>query len=532
VPQVIAVGQATETDTAQTITPSLAKVIAVNQATETDTAQAIGRLKTAAVGQATETDTAQALTGYLGPKVWLNSTATLTGATAMTVTAWSLDGTSVTFSDPQDAQTGSLWLGVENVQAGGGEANTGWIAVTVTASGLFATVNQASETDTAQAIALELRRLVTQATETDTAQPITVNPQRRLVSPASETDTAQPITSATRRLIGQATETDAAQPITLETRRLVGQATETDTAQPISAPGNINVPLNQASETDAAQPITVDPQHRLVGLVTETDVAQPFTVLKTRAIGQATETDTAQAMTGYLGPKAWLNTVANGPTLTGATQMTVTAWSLDGTSVTFSDPVGAPIGSNIWFGIENVQAGGGEANTGWIQVTVTASGFQVTVNQASETDIAQAITLELRRLVTQTTETDTAQPFTVLKTRSVGQATETDTAQPIIRPAGQVIPVGQAIETDTAQPITWEVRRLVGLASETDFALPITVVGGVADVEQGGGSGGHGAVILPPRPYEDAVPEPPPGVSMDEMLAALVVIDLDQNGYD
>ena len=156
----------------------------------------------------------------------------------------------------------------------------------------------------------------------------------------------------------------------------------------------------------------------------------------------------------------------------------------------------------------------------------------VAVGQATEADTAQPVTLETRRLVGQATETDIAQPFTVLKTRSIGQATETDTAQPIIQPVGQVIPVGQAIETDTAQPITWEVRRLVGLASETDFALPITVVGGVADVEQGGGSGGHGAVILPPRPYEDAVPEPPPGVSMDEMLAALVVIDLDQNGYD
>ena len=433
--------------------------------------------------------------------------------------------------------------------------------------------------------------------------------------------------------------------------------------------------VNQASETDTAQPITINPIHRLVN--------------------QASETDTAQPITAVLGPRVWLNTAANGATLTGATQMTVTAWSLDGTSVTFSDPVGAPIGSGLWLGVENGNRG--EANTGWIQVEVTASGFQVTVNQASETDTAQPITPELRRLVTQASETDTAQPigtaksrtavqtsetdtsqpigsaktkaiglssetdtaqpvgtaksvtigqaseidtaqpiayskskvigqasetdtaqpitydfrrllaqatetdtaftitppgtisvtvnqasetdtaqpitvdpqhrlvspasetdtaqpitpvevlvrsvgqatetdtappFTVLKTRAIGQSTETDTARPIPPPGAINVPVGQAIETDTAQPITWEIRRLVGLADEIDDARPITVIGGTVAVEQGGGSGGHGAVILPPRPYVEDVPEPPPGVSTEEILAVLAVIDMDQHDYD
>jgi len=69
----------------------------------------------------------------LAPKVWLNSTATLSGATQMTVTAWNTAGTSITFTDPSGAPTGSLQLGVEARNQGGGEANTGWIAVTVSA---------------------------------------------------------------------------------------------------------------------------------------------------------------------------------------------------------------------------------------------------------------------------------------------------------------------------------------------------------------------------------------------------------------
>jgi len=69
------------------------------------------------------------------PFVWLNSSPLLSGATKMTVTDFNQAGTSVTFTDPSGAPTGSLYLGVENRNAGGGESNTGWIAVTVTATG-------------------------------------------------------------------------------------------------------------------------------------------------------------------------------------------------------------------------------------------------------------------------------------------------------------------------------------------------------------------------------------------------------------
>jgi hypothetical protein len=75
-------------------------------------------------------------TAVLVPKVWLNSTATLSGATEMTVTAFNAAGTSITFTDPSGPPTGSLWLGVESRNKGGGELNTGWIAVTVNATGI------------------------------------------------------------------------------------------------------------------------------------------------------------------------------------------------------------------------------------------------------------------------------------------------------------------------------------------------------------------------------------------------------------
>ena len=54
----------------------------------------------------------------LFPRVYLNTTQTLAGATRMVVTAANGGGTSITFDDPIGAPTGSLWLGVENTEEG------------------------------------------------------------------------------------------------------------------------------------------------------------------------------------------------------------------------------------------------------------------------------------------------------------------------------------------------------------------------------------------------------------------------------
>jgi hypothetical protein len=68
---------------------------------------------------------------FIWPRVYLNTTQTLTGATELTVTSASADGTSITFDDPLGPPTGALFLGVENQNNG----EVGWIAVTVTTSG-------------------------------------------------------------------------------------------------------------------------------------------------------------------------------------------------------------------------------------------------------------------------------------------------------------------------------------------------------------------------------------------------------------
>jgi hypothetical protein len=57
---IVAIGQATETDLAQTLTKR--KVKALSQAVETDLAQTLTKRKVKVIGQATETDLAQALT--------------------------------------------------------------------------------------------------------------------------------------------------------------------------------------------------------------------------------------------------------------------------------------------------------------------------------------------------------------------------------------------------------------------------------------------------------------------------------------
>jgi len=64
---------------------------------------------------------------FLWPKVYINTTQTLIGATELIVTAATADGTSITFTDPVGAPVGSVWLAVENRDTG----QVGWRAVTI-----------------------------------------------------------------------------------------------------------------------------------------------------------------------------------------------------------------------------------------------------------------------------------------------------------------------------------------------------------------------------------------------------------------
>lgn len=163
------------------------------------------------------------------------------------------------------------------------------------AAGQTVTVNQALETDLAQAITRLKANTLGQSTETDLAQAITRR-KTLAIGQALETDLAQAVTHAKAKLLGQATETDTAQAVAHAKTKALGQATETDLAQAITVSGNKIIAVGQVTETDVAQSLTARKAKQL-GQTTETDTAQAVAHAKTKAIGQATETDLAQAIT-------------------------------------------------------------------------------------------------------------------------------------------------------------------------------------------------------------------------------------------
>jgi hypothetical protein len=157
-------------------------------------------------------------------------------------------------------------------------------------------IAQNTETDAVQAIAPAKSAAVGQVSETDTAQPITWK-ITRLVNQVEETDTSQTITPARRHAVAIVSETDSAQSITSKNIRLVAQVTEADVAQSITAVtgGEIIVPVEQVSETDTAQAITAD-KIKAVAQASGTDIAQPITRVKILLISQVSETDLAQSL--------------------------------------------------------------------------------------------------------------------------------------------------------------------------------------------------------------------------------------------
>src|SRR3990167_3382588 len=109
--------------------------------------------------------------------------------------------------------------------------------------------------------------------------------------------------------------------------------------------------------------------------------------------------------------------------------------------------------------------------------TAVAAGQIITVSQATETDLAQAITVNpQRRLIGQVTETDLAQAITARKTKALGQVTETDLAQAItVNPIRRLL--GQVTETDLAQALSTAQIIAIGQVTETDGAWMLHHVG-------------------------------------------------------
>lgn len=259
------------------------------------------------------------------------------------------------------------------------------------AAGQSATVNQATETDLAQAIARSKAKLLGQTTETDLAQAIS-QLKRAALGQVAETDTAQAITTAKRVQLGQVTETDLAQAITAAAANQVVQVTETDTAQALTA--RKTLALGQPAETDTAQAIARAKAKEL-GQTTETDTAQAVAHAKAKLLGQVTETDLAQTVTPSV------------PNQLG--QATETDIS---------------------------------------QVVTPAKAKQL--GQVTETDAAQAVSRLKTATVNLALEIDIGQPITwAPKIRILGQVLETDLAQPIagalastVLPQGKLFTVG------------------------------------------------------------------------------------------
>lgn len=180
--QTVAIGQATETDTAQAFAAVVNVIAAIGQASEADTAQALASAQSQAIGQAAETDSAQAFAG---------------------------------------AQAAAIAQAAETDLAQPLQANQA------------ASIGQAQETDVAQAVTYSAPGAIAQAQETDEAQPLQAN-QALTIGQATETDFAQALTYVSGTAIGMALEIDTAGAFSAQQAAAIGQASETDLAQALT----------------------------------------------------------------------------------------------------------------------------------------------------------------------------------------------------------------------------------------------------------------------------------------------------------
>lgn len=187
--QTVAIGQASEADTAQAVAAIVDSATAIGQASEANTAQPIAARQLRAIGQASESNTAQAFAA---------------------------------------AQRKAI-----------GQATETDAAQALAASQRKA-IGQSIEVDTAQPVSYSAPGVVGQATETDAAQPFAAR-QARAIGQALESNASQPITASTGTAvaIGLALEIDTAGafaalgPIAIA----IGQAQEVDLARAMTSSG-------------------------------------------------------------------------------------------------------------------------------------------------------------------------------------------------------------------------------------------------------------------------------------------------------
>ena len=269
--QTINVGQAFESNTANSVTAVKTITQVVGQASETNTSQSVTPLKaiTQAVGQAAEANTSQTITPLKTIKQSVGQASE---------------------SDISNAVTA-----VKTIYESTGQAAETDAAFAITnASQTVVAVNQASETNTSRSITAEktINVSVGLASESDAAFTITTLGSTP-VGLASELDTAQPITIRKDVAVGLAAETNSAYSISPVTGTTLGLAQETDTARSITPRKIVDVGIS--AETDTAFGMTSG-QVGVLGLAIETDLARSISVLRRVSVGLATETDLARTI--------------------------------------------------------------------------------------------------------------------------------------------------------------------------------------------------------------------------------------------
>lgn len=157
------------------------------------------------------------------------------------------------------------------------------------------TVNQVSETDTAQTVGRVKNKAIGQNTETDLAQAI-ARVKQLAIGLNSEIDSVQAVAHTKQYSVLLVSETDSVQPITIAKRVPVNQVSETDAALSITEAGAQTIAVGQVVEVDSVQPITVR-KVVLVAQVSESDLAQQLFPSKRVAVVQVVEIDSTQTIT-------------------------------------------------------------------------------------------------------------------------------------------------------------------------------------------------------------------------------------------
>lgn len=257
--QTIAVGRATETDTAKAV--GHYKILHPGRATETDTAGVTRPQRIKSVGRATETDTAHAVT---------HSRAVVVQITAESDLAYDIK--------PRKLHA----------------------------------ISGATETDTAGGVTpVFVRRIAAGvATETDTAGNIL--PSRAgTLGMAVETDTAGVVKPVHTSVVNRVEEIDTAHEIKPIHRVLVGRALETDTARIVSFDDSLHVAVGRAVESNTASAFSMRRTYGL-GRAQELDTARQIRPQRTETVGRATETYTARAITPLLITGSYIITIWDG----------------------------------------------------------------------------------------------------------------------------------------------------------------------------------------------------------------------------